>query len=165
MQVRYRQGDSNLTVVLLADRATVLARDPDRVPALLGKACIINHTGPDRPMPLDLRQDLGPYEREESLVRPVGIGNEMVERLMSSLNPSRLQPGRHRFDALALARQDQPGAVGFQGRHTINMTKSLRQVLDIGCKAPLARLHTAPVIHLSLLFEIESPTLNLPQTL
>ncbi len=77
-------------------------------------------------MPLHLGQNLGSHKRQESLVRPVGLGDEMVEGLMSRLNPSRLQPGRHGFDALALARQDQPGAVGFQGRHTISMTNGLR---------------------------------------
>jgi hypothetical protein len=50
----------------------------------------------------------------------------MVEGLMSRLDPSGFEPGRHRFDALALARQDQPGAVSLQGRHTISMTESLR---------------------------------------
>ncbi len=164
MQARHRQRDGNLAVILFANLATVLACDPDRVPALLGKTCIINHPGQDPPMPLDLGQDLGSHERQESLVGPVCLSDEMVERLMGRLNPSGFEPGCHRFDALALARQDQPGAVGLQRRRTISMTQSPRQGLNIGCKAPLARLHTALAIHLSLLFEIESPNLHLPQT-
>ena len=113
-------------------------------------------------MPLHLRQNLGPHEREESRVRPGGLGDDMVERLMDGLNPSGFEPGCHRFDALALARQDQPGAVSPQGRHTISMTQSLRQMFNIGGKAPLARRHMAQVIHLSLLLETESPTLHRP---
>jgi hypothetical protein len=77
-------------------------------------------------MPLHLGQNLGSHKRQESLVRPVGLGDEMVEGLMSRLNPSGFEPGRHGFDALALARKDQPGAVSPQGRHTISMTNSVR---------------------------------------
>jgi hypothetical protein len=85
------------------------------VPALLGKARVVHDPGQDRALPLDLGQDLGAPERQESLVGPVGLGDEMVERLMGGLNPRGLEPCRHGLDALALARQDQPGAVGAMG--------------------------------------------------
>src|SRR4051812_42053950 len=44
-----RERHSHLAIVLLAELAAILARDPDRVPALLGEAGIVDDPGLDGP--------------------------------------------------------------------------------------------------------------------
>ncbi|CCM80328.1 hypothetical protein BN77_p260015 [Rhizobium mesoamericanum STM3625] len=48
--------DGDLAVVLLAELAAILPRDPDRMLALPGKASVIDNPRFNRPMPLDQRQ-------------------------------------------------------------------------------------------------------------
>jgi hypothetical protein len=55
---------------------------------------------------------MDPHDIEHRLIRPVGLGDEMVKRLMGRLNPARREPGGHGLHALSLARQKQPRAIG-----------------------------------------------------
>src|SRR3954467_2600902 len=48
-----RERHGHLAVVLLAELAAVLTRDPNRVPALLGEAGIVNDPGLDGPSTLE----------------------------------------------------------------------------------------------------------------
>ena len=102
---------------------------------------------------------VGAHDGQQSLVGPLGLGHEVVQRLVGRLHPTGINPRRHGLDALALARQDQPGAVGFERRHTIGMAECSGQTLDIARKAHLTRLHVSPVIH-PRLRESESPRLH-----
>ncbi len=49
-----RQRHRDLAIVLLAELAAILPRHADRMPALLGKAGVVDDPGLDRPVPLDL---------------------------------------------------------------------------------------------------------------
>ena len=53
---------------------------------------------------------------------------------MGSLDPSGLNPGGYRLDALALARQQQAGAVAPGRRNAVGMAESRAQRLDIALK-------------------------------
>ena len=48
---------------------------------------------------------------QQGLLRPIGVGDKMVEGLMCSLDASGFDARRHRFDALALARQNKASTV------------------------------------------------------
>jgi hypothetical protein len=53
---------------------------------------------------------------------------------MSGLDPSGLNPGRHRLDALALARQQQASAVAPSRGDAVSMAQRRTKRLDKGCK-------------------------------
>jgi hypothetical protein len=55
MAIGNRKCHGNLTIVLLANLAAILSRNPDRMPSLLRKAGVIDDPSFDRPVPLDLR--------------------------------------------------------------------------------------------------------------
>jgi hypothetical protein len=79
-------------------------------------------------------------DADNSLVRPLGIGEEMVQRLVRRLHPVRRHPGGHRLHALALARQDEPGTIGFEWWLPVNFTERRRQgpIRSLRSIAPLA---------------------------
>ena len=106
-----RQADRDLAVVLLAELATVLPRHADRMRALLGNAGVVDDQRADRAVPLDDRQHAGAHRGEHRVIRPVGLGYEVMQRLMRRLHPPRLHPRRHRLDALAIAGQQQSRTV------------------------------------------------------
>jgi hypothetical protein len=56
MRVGKRERHRNLAIVLLAELAAILARNPDRVPTVLWEAGIVDNPRFNRSMPLDLRQ-------------------------------------------------------------------------------------------------------------
>ena len=97
----------NLAIVLLADLTAVLPSHPDRVAAFLGKARIVDDPGLDRILTLDQRQDFAAYPGQQSLVRPLALGHEVMHRLMGGLDTRWRDPGRHRLDALASTRQEE----------------------------------------------------------
>ena len=84
-----RKRDRDLAIVLLAELPAILARNADRMLALLRKAGVVDDPGPDRPMPLDRSAAPARAPRQQRLVRPRRLGHEMMQRLMLR----RLRPG------------------------------------------------------------------------
>jgi hypothetical protein len=110
--VGHRQAHRHLTKLLLAELATVLPRHADRVLALLREAGVIDNPVPHRAVPLERRQYLLAHRPQQRRIVPFGLGHHVMQRLVRRLHPGRRDPRRHRLNALALARQQQPGAVG-----------------------------------------------------
>ncbi len=123
-----REGDGDLAILLFAQLATVLPRDADRVAALLGGAGVIHEPTRDRPLARHGRQD----GRAHRLVAPGGVGDQVMQGLVRGLHPVRRQPGGHRLDALALARQQQPGAVGVERRPAVGVAERGGQGVEVG---------------------------------
>ena len=73
------ESDTPPDIVLLAELTTVLARHPDRVPALLGKTGIVDDPGLDRPLPLDRRQHYLAHLAQNPLVRPAALTDKMQQ--------------------------------------------------------------------------------------
>jgi hypothetical protein len=130
--VGHRQADRDLAIVLLAELPAILPRHADRLRALLGVAGVVDDPGVDRAVLLDGWQHLAAHRGQHRLVRPVRLGDQMMQRLLRRLHPLRLQPGRHRLDALALTRQQQPGAVGLERRGAISVAEFRNQRIEIG---------------------------------
>jgi hypothetical protein len=65
----------------------------------------------DRAMPRDDGQDTGAHRRKHPVTGPLGLGHEVVQRLVRRLHPPRLHACGHRFDALAIAGQQQSRAI------------------------------------------------------
>jgi hypothetical protein len=82
--------------------------------ALLGKAAVVDDPVAHRPMPLDRRQHLRPHRRQQRRIVPLRLRHHVVQRLVLGLHMRRIEPCCHRLDALALARQQQAGAVGLR---------------------------------------------------
>jgi len=126
-----RQGHGGLTIVLLAELAAILPRNPDRMPPLLGEARVIDDPSFNRPVPLYRRQhhltDLG----QNLVVRPVALAYKMQQRLMLRRRPFRRRNRRHWLDALARARHHQPHAIIAKRFGSIGVANHRRQTLDI----------------------------------
>ena len=71
MVIGERQRYGDLAIVLLAELATVLASDADRMLALFRKAGVVDDPRFDRPVALDRRQDWG----ASRLAETSGCGN------------------------------------------------------------------------------------------
>src|SRR6266403_4306166 len=84
---------------------------PDRVPPLFGKAGVVNDPGLDRPAALNRRQHQLCHLAQHRGVRPRRVANKMQQRLMLCGDLRRGCHRRHRFDALALDRHQQPQAI------------------------------------------------------
>ena len=65
-------------------------------------------------------------------VTPGGIGYDVMQRLMSLANIVGAETRRHRLYTLALPRQQQTGAIGFQGNSSIQVLRGLRQAIETG---------------------------------
>jgi hypothetical protein len=96
-----RYGD--LTIVLFPELPAILSRHADRMNALFGKPGVINDPGFYGSMLLDHRKDMSAHLSQHRLVRPLGLRNEMVERLMRRLDATGLDTRGDRFDALAFS--------------------------------------------------------------
>ena len=106
-----RQADRDLAVVLLAELATVLPCHADRMRAFLREAGVVDDPGADRPMPLDGGHHLLAHGGQHGLIGPVGLGDEVVQRLVRGLHPTGFHARGHRLDALAIAGKQQSGTV------------------------------------------------------
>jgi hypothetical protein len=126
-----RQRDRDLTIVLLAELAAVLARHADRMPALLGKPRIVDDPRRDRSVPLNRRQHQVTHFPQHPLIRPRRVADKVQQRLMLRRHPSRRRHRRHRLDALPLPRQQKPKAVIPQRRRPVGVTERPHQTLDI----------------------------------
>ena len=82
-------------------------------------------------MPFDRRQHVAAHRRQQGGIVPGRLGHEVVQRLVRRADPERLDPGRHRLDALALARQQQAGGVGPQRRPPVRVAEHRAQKLDL----------------------------------
>ena len=103
--------------------------------AFLGKAGIVNDQRAHRTMLLDAGQHTRANCGEHGVVRPVGLRHEVMQRLVRRLHALRFYARCHRLHALALARQQQAGAIGLKWRRPIGVPKRPCQSLDIGRKA------------------------------
>jgi hypothetical protein len=72
-----RERHGHLAVVRLAALAAILARDADRVGALLGIAGVVDDPGLDRSHALDARQDDIARLGEHGLIGPGRVGEEV----------------------------------------------------------------------------------------
>nr|AAX11189.1 putative Pi-transporter-like B1 [Magnetospirillum gryphiswaldense] len=135
MVIGYRQRHGHLAIVLLAKLAAILPGHAHRVDALLGKAGVVDDPGAQFDVPLDGRKHRRPHRRQHRLVRPVGLGDEVMHRLVRRLHAPRLHPRRHRLDALAVARQHQTQAIRPQWRRPVGMANCAAKVLDIRLKS------------------------------
>src|SRR3954470_17421800 len=123
-----------LAVVLLAELAAILARHPDRVPALLGEAGIVDDPGLDGPSTLEGGQDQVAHLGEHGRIRPRRLTNEMQERLVLGGNPGRGRDRSYRLDALARGRHKQTRAVVAQGCGAVGVADDVDQRRNIGGK-------------------------------
>ena len=132
-----RDGKANghPAVILFAHLAAVLARDADRVLSLLWKPCIVHYPGNDRSLPQHSVKHGIQRPVQQNFVIPRGIRHQMMQRLMHPANVIRIQTRRHRFDALALPRQQQSRAVPLEGNDPICVSGRLRQPIEI-CREP-----------------------------
>jgi hypothetical protein len=132
MLVGDREADGDLAVLLLAELAAVLPRHADGVLALLGEASVVDDPGLDRPVLLDGGQHASAHHGEHGRVGPIGLGDQVVQRLMGGLDPPRLDARGHRLNALALARQQQACAVAPSRGDAVGMAEGRAKRLDIG---------------------------------
>ena len=88
--VGYRQRDRDLTIVLLAKLAAILPGDADRMNALLGESRVVDDPGDYPAALLDGGKNKGSNPSQQVLLRPVGVGDKMVQRLMRALDAAGL---------------------------------------------------------------------------
>jgi hypothetical protein len=144
-----------LAVVLLAKLTAILPGHPDRVPPFLGKTCVVDDPGLDWPAALDRRQHQLCHLAQHRGVRPRRIANKMKQGLMLCGDLPRCRHRRHRFDALAVNRHQQPQAVIMHRLLSIGMAQHDAQRLDIARKSrftPLTRsaVHSGPPIRMKI---------------
>jgi len=122
---------------------------------LLGKTRVVDDPGFDRPAALDHRQHELAYLIEHGRIGPRRIADKMKQRLVFGSDLGRCRHRRHRFDALALDRHQQPQAVIMHRLLPIGMAQHRTERLDIAGKARftlLARtpLHSGPPIRIKM---------------
>src|SRR5208283_5248837 len=120
--------------------------DADRMNALLRESRVVDNPGSYPAALLDRRQNKGSNLPQQGFLRPVGIGDKMVQRLMRALDPAGFDAGRYRLDALALAGKNEPRTVGAKWRPPIRVPQGRRHVLHIRRKSSLA----SPAIRVSI---------------
>ena len=132
MLVGRRQRDSDLTIVLLAKLTAILPGDADRMNALLGKSRVVDDPGAYPAALLDSRKNKGSNPPQQVRLRPVGVGDKMVQRLMRPLDAARLDAlGRYRLDALSLAGKNESRTVGAKWRLPICVPQGRRHMLNV----------------------------------
>ncbi len=122
-----RQRHRDLTIVGLAEPPAILPRHAHRVHALLGEACVVDDPSLDLALRFDRRQDKFAHLAQQGLVRPSRLPNQMEQRLMFRRDTSGRHNRRHRLDALALARHQQPRAIILERSRPIFAAQNRRQ--------------------------------------
>lgn len=117
--------------------AAGLPRHPDRVLALLWIRRVVDDPEAATEKSSIGTPSLGGPARHLG-VRPIGLGDEVMQRLVPGAGMQRIDPRRHRFHILACSRQDQSGAVVPQPRVPVGMAESARQMFHVAPK-PIAR--------------------------
>src|SRR5271168_3693714 len=160
MMIGDRQRYRDLAIVLLTELAAVLARHPDRMSPLLGKARVIDDPGLDRPAALDRRHDQFAHLGQNRRVRPRCVADKMQQLLVLSRHSRRRRHRRYRFHALALTWHHKPQAIVPQRCCPVRVTNDAHKSLDIGRK-PRLTVPCPTEIHPSLLMPVrESPSLQ-----
>jgi hypothetical protein len=105
MMIGDRERHCDLTIVLLAELAAILAGNADRMPSFLWETGIVDDPGFDRSVPLNARQHHLSNLAQNGFIRPGRLANEMKKRLMLARRSRRRRHRRQRFYALAICRQ------------------------------------------------------------
>jgi hypothetical protein len=105
------------------------------MPALLGKAGIVDDPRLDRSGPLDRWQNQLTHLGQHPIIGPRRVANETQQRLMLRRHPRRRRHRRHRFDALAVARQQQPKTIVPQRHRPVSMADRVNKTRDLRRKA------------------------------
>ena len=142
-----RQRDRDLTIVLLAKLTAILPGDAHRMNALLGESRVVDDPGAYPAALLDGRNNKGSNPPQQILLRPVGVGDKMVQRLMRALDAVGFDAGRYRFDALTIAGENEPRTVGAKWRPPIRVPQARRDMLNVRRKPRLASLPISFSIH------------------
>jgi hypothetical protein len=95
------------------------------VGSFLGKAGVVEDPGSDRAVPGQGRQHLLAHGGEHGRIIPRGLGDEVMQGLVGCLDMPRIEAGGHRLDALALAGQQQAGAIAAQRIDPVGVTDLL----------------------------------------
>ena len=88
-------------------------------------------------MPGQLGQHLLAHGGEHSRIIPRGLGDEVMQGLVGCLDMPRIEAGGHRLDALALARQQQAGAIAAQRIDPVGVTDLLAKSVYVGLEPDL----------------------------
>ena len=102
-----------------------MARHADRVGSFLGKAGVVEDPGGDRAVPGQRGQHLLANGGEHGRIIPRGLGDEVMQGLVGCLDMPRIEARRHRLDALALAGQQQAGAIAAQRINPVGVADHL----------------------------------------
>jgi hypothetical protein len=105
------------------------------VRSLLQEAGIIHDPDRYRSVLLHGGEDVLTHASQNRFITPGRIRHQMMQRLVHTLHLVGRQTRSHRFHALALARQQQSGAVGFQRGIAISVPCGLRQAIRVCRKA------------------------------
>ena len=158
--VGQRHAHGDLAVVLFAQGAAVLAGHADRVPALLGVGGVIHDPGGHRAVPGHRCQHPVSRGAEDGRPIPRGIGHKVMHRLVPRANMPRIDPGGHRLDALALARQAQPGEIGAHRLVAIGVSQGHGQPLDVLTESAGAGIRYVGHAAMLAWYPPKSPTLR-----
>ncbi len=115
-----------------------IAGPPDRVLSLLAKARVVDDPGLNGSPALDRRQHRLAHLGRHRRVRPRRLANKMKQRLVLRRDLGRCRYRRHRLDALAGNRHQQPETMIARRRLPVGMAKHLAKRLDIGGKSRFA---------------------------
>jgi hypothetical protein len=116
-----------------------LAGDADRMAALLGDAGVVHDPGRDQAvMFFDLWHNVSADGLQQSGIAPHGLGNEVMQRLMLGLNAFGIKARRHRFDAFAVAVEQQAEAIGPERLLAVGMTQSTGKGIQIRVQSLLS---------------------------
>src|SRR3954452_14106302 len=86
----------------------------------------------------DLRHDVSADGLQQSGIAPHGLGNEVMQRLMLGLNAFGIKARCHRFDALAVAVEQQTDAIGPERLLAVGMTQSAGKGIQIRVQSLLS---------------------------
>jgi hypothetical protein len=115
---------------------------------LFGESRVVDDPRLDRPTLLHRRQHHLAHLRQHLLIRPGRYTDKMQQRLVLGRRPCRSRLRRHRFHALALARQDQAGTIIAQWASPVRVPDNARKSLYIRRKSCVG-VAFAPQIHIS----------------
>jgi hypothetical protein len=147
---------TNIRIVLLAKLTAILPGDADRMNALLGEPRVVDDPGAYPAALLNGWKDKGSNPPQQILLRPVGVGDKMVQRLMRALDAAGFDAGRYRLDALSIAGKNEPGTVGTKWRPPIRVPQGRRDRLNVRRKSRLAAFTLRISIHRPLQIRRES---------
>src|SRR3990172_3665346 len=126
-----RKRHRDLTIVLLAQRSTVLPSYPNGVSALLRNARIIDYPRPHSSVPFQLAKDIVPGNTHHLPLLPRRVGRKVVHRLMACPNVARIDLGCHWLYALSLPRKQKAPQVRSKRFPSIRMSHRPGELVQI----------------------------------